>query len=226
MAQLIAIDQDIWSVTHPFKVNGAPVSSRMTVIRLQNNRIILHSPVPMSSALKDQINSLGQVIVIIAPNKMHHLFLASAMRDFPHAMALAAPGLAVKRSEIAGLQTLTADSLNTWAPELEALVFEGMPSVNETIWFHRPSRSLIVTDLLQWFQGDLSWGMRLWVWMMGVRDSMAVPRHVHFLIKDKPAARRSAELLLQWPFERVIVAHNSVIEQDAYAQTKKAFLTI
>ena len=41
MQTLSVIDDNIWSVTHHFKVNGAMASSRMTVIRLQDNQMVL-----------------------------------------------------------------------------------------------------------------------------------------------------------------------------------------
>jgi hypothetical protein len=36
-------------------------------------------------------------------------------------------------------------------------------------------------------------------------------------------AAGSARVILQWPFTRVITAHNSIVEQDAHAAVERAF---
>lgn len=220
------IDTNIWSVTHSFKVNGLPISSRMVVIRLPGGQLVLHSPVPISEALKSALGALGPVAAIIAPNKMHHLFLRDGMNSFPNAKAFAAPGLLGKLPSISGLQALDDTALHQWAPCLEGLLIEGMPAVNETVWFHRPSGSLIVTDVLQWWRGDVPWSAAVWARLVGVRHSIAVPRHAKWLVKDSVAARSSVQRVLSWPFQRVVMPHNSVLDIDAYPITQAALRVI
>lgn len=58
--------------------------------------------------------------------------------------------------------------------------------------------------------------------MTGVRNRLAVPRTVRLMIKDKAAFRASAQQVLAWPVQRVLVAHNTVVEQNAHAALKKA----
>ena len=43
------------------------------------------------------------------------------------------------------------------------------------------------------------------------------------LVRDRRAAARSAERVLRWPFERVVTAHNQVVDTDAYAQVTPTF---
>jgi hypothetical protein len=45
---------------------------------------------------------------------------------------------------------------------------------------------------------------------------------VRALVRDRAAAARGAELLLRWPFTRVVMAHNQVVETDAHAQVERA----
>jgi hypothetical protein len=99
---------------------------------------------------------------------------------------------------------------------------EGIPSVNETAWFHKASRTLILTDLCQWWQGDLGVGGSALAMLAGVRRQLAVSRTVRLLVKDRAAVRASADRILQWPFERVIVAHNVILEDGAHAAVARA----
>lgn len=219
---LTALAPNLWYATHAFKVNGLPLTTRMTVVRLQRGQLWLHSPVPIAPKLKVALDALGDVTHIVAPSKAHHLFAGDCAAMFPHAQLWGAPGLRAKRPDLATLQDLPAPDTGPWCPELDHLLFEGIPLANETDWFHAPSGTLILTDLCQWMQGDLPLATVLYAKLTGVRAGLNVPHTVRLLVRDKAAARASAAQLLRWPIRRVVVAHNAVIETDAHAQLARA----
>lgn len=219
---LTSIDNNIWSAQHPLVVNGVPCTSRMTVVKLNDGSLWIHSPIPVSAALKAQIDKIGPVRHVVAPSLAHHLFISDMAASYPDAKLFGAPGLAEKRPNLANLQTLQVGSM-PWAPELEFLLFGGMPKVNETVWFHAPSATLILTDICQNWQGPMPWQARLWATVSGVRSRFDVPLLVRMLTRNKAAARASAQAILNWPFTRVLVAHNVVIEQDARRKLTQAF---
>lgn len=212
----------LWHVQHKFKVNGLPLTTRMTLVRLADGGLWLHSPVPLSPAQQAEIEEIGPVRHIVAPSKTHHLFVTDCARAFPIAQLHGAPGLASKRPDVKGLHELPMADGGPWAGELEGLLFEGIPFANETLWFHHRTRTLIVTDLLQWWQGEMALSARLYARLTGVRRGLAVPTTVRLLVRDREAAKRSARRILDWPFERVIVAHNAVVESDARRQVEQA----
>ena len=216
------IDDDLWHVTHAFKANGLPITTRMTVVRLPGRQLLLHSPVPLDGSLRRQIDALGTVAFIVAPNRMHHLFLAPCAAAFPGAAVYGPPGLRTKRPDVAALRALPAGDLPAWQPALEHFAFEGIPAGSESVWFHRPSATLIVTDLLQWMQGGLPWPTRAYATLTGVRRRLAVPWTVRALVRDRAAAARSAQRLLRWPFTRLVTAHNAIVDTDARAQVARA----
>lgn len=223
--QLEPLATHLWHATHAFQANGLPITSRMTVVRLPENKLLLHSPIPMppGSTLLRQVQALGTVAFIVAPNKMHHLFLAPCAAAFTDAMVYGPQGLAKKRPDLAArLHELPAGNLPAWLPDLEHMAFDGIPAGNESVWFHRPSATLIVTDLLQWMAGDLPWPTRAYASLTGVRRGLAVPWTVRALVRDRAAAARSAEQLLRWPFTRAVIAHNQIVETDAHAQVARA----
>lgn len=219
---LTPIAPQIWSAQHAFVVSGVPCSSRMTVVQLADGALWVHSPIPLSTALKSQLDSLGLVKHVVAPNLAHHLFVADFAAHYPQAQLWAAPGLAAKRPDLTGLQTLTLPA-KAWAPELQGLLFEGMPQINETVWFHAPSATLILTDVCQHWAGPMPWVARVWATVSGVRSGLNVPWVVRLLTRNRAAAKASAQAVLSWPFERVVVAHNVVLAHDAHAQVARAF---
>ncbi len=105
---------------------------------------------------------------------------------------------------------------------MEHMVFGGIPFANETVWFHGTSAALIITDLVQWWQGEQPWQARAYASLTSVRRRLAVPRTVRSLVRDRVAARASAERLLRWDFKRVVMAHNSVVAVGARADMQRA----
>lgn len=219
---LIPLTENLWHVPHAFRVNGLPITTRMTVVRLPGRKLWLHSPIPITDGLHAELEALGAVEFIVAPSKNHHLFLAHCAAAFPQARLYGAPGLRAKRPDVGGLQELSSTLPGPWQPELEHMLFGGIPFANETVWLHRPSGTLIITDLLQWWRGPLPWAARSYAALTGVRRQLAVARTVRALVRDRLAARSSAEQILRWPFTRVIVAHNAVVEENAHAEAARA----
>jgi hypothetical protein len=220
---LKAIAPDIWHVQHNFTANGLPVSSRMTIVRLSNGGLWLHSPVPLDAHDRAHIDALGKVEYIVAPSKTHHLFVSDCLAGFPGAKLYGAPGLSVKRPDLANMTELIPGAGREWSNDLEEIFFDGIPLGNETVWFHKASKTLIVTDLCQWWQGDLPFSAKAYAHLTGVRTRLAVPRTIRMIVKNRLAAQASAQKILQWPFERVTVAHNTIVEENAYASVKQAF---
>jgi hypothetical protein len=220
MLQLI--DTNIWHAVHAFSANGLPITTRMTVVRLPAGKLLVHSPVSLNDGLRRQLAELGRVSFIVAPNRMHHLFLAPFAAAFPGAEVYGPTGLHRKCPALGALRDLPAEGVADWQPDLEHLAFEGIPAGSESVWFHRPSATLIVTDLVQWMQGALPWSTKAYAALTGVRRSLAVPLTVRALVRDRAAAARSAERVLRWPFSRVVVAHNAIVETDAHARMASA----
>jgi hypothetical protein len=220
------IAPNLWHAVHQFRIAGAAVSTRMTVVRLADGKLWLHSPVPLSTPLRAQLDALGEVGYIVAPCKFHHLFLSACAAAYPAAQLFGAPGLAEKRPDVAGLRTLGPVAEPPWQQDLEQLQVRGLPIGNEVVWYHAASRSLILTDLCQYWQGPLPLLAVVYATLTGVRKRLAVPFSVRMMVKDKAALADSARQILLWPFERVVMAHNTIVEHDAYAETRRALAVL
>lgn len=49
-----------------------PFSARMTIVRLRNGDLILHSPVAHTSALQSAVEILGPIRYLVSPNSLHY----------------------------------------------------------------------------------------------------------------------------------------------------------
>lgn len=213
---------NIWHVTHDFTSMGIAVSSRMTVVRCADGALWLHSPVPITDHLKQALEQLGPVRWIVAPNRSHHLFAGQALSVFPQAQLFGAPGLRAKRPDLKSMQELSESVPTPWAADLDQVFVQGIPLLSETVWFHRASGTVIVTDLCMWFTRARPWQTRLYGHLNGTMNRMSVSRLVRILTRDKMAAAQSCQRILQWPAQRLVVAHDCVLESDAQQKLANA----
>jgi hypothetical protein len=218
---LIPIAPGIWHAERILKVAGVPVTSRMTVVQLADGALWLHSPILIDETLRAALDAIGPVKYIVTPNKTHHLFAKKCLAMYPQARLFGAPGLEEKRPDLVMTPLLPA-APPEWAGEIDQVFMAGVPVVNETVFFHKPSGTVIFTDVCQMWSGPLGWREALYARLTGVRNVLTIPRTVRLAIKDKAALRTSALQVLAWPVQRVVVAHNSIIEDGAHAALTRA----
>ncbi|HKJ24146.1 MAG TPA: DUF4336 domain-containing protein [Myxococcota bacterium] len=213
MTALERLDEGLFVAAGPERVAHLNIGTRMTVLRLADGRLFLHSPVPHTPELDAALAGIGEVAWIVAPSKVHHLWLGSWADAHPEATLVGAPGLREKRRDLVFHRELADTPPSDWADEIDQCLVAGMPYVNEVAFLHRASRTLLLTDLAMNFSGPLHGvATRLWRRAMGLGDGLGTSRLVHLLVRDRDALRPALERVLAWDFERVIVTHGDVLE--------------
>lgn len=215
------IDDNIWVHEDSMNMLGAPLGLRMTVVRLSTGGLWVHSPTALSAALQQQVDALGEVHYLVAASNNHSKWLQDWCEAYPEAEVYVSAGIPCK-VPLSNYHILQQGMENVWA---EDLAWETMPSVplfNETVFYHVPSQSLIVTDFIQHYpEQDVYDGM---VGMMtkyvfepiGFKGCcVAPPLKMGFTLKDKPGFRRFIEKIQAWDFTRIVVTHGEIIEDDA-----------
>ena len=197
----------------------------MLVIRLPSDDLLIWSPVALSPDLKAQIDALGEVRHLVAPNSLHHLFLAEWKAAYPQATLYGAPGLAARRPDLAFDAELSDAPPAAWAGQIDQVVVRGNAITAEVVFFHRPSRTAIFTDLIQHFPRGWFTGWRALVARLDLMtaDEPQVPRKFRAAFTDRKAARASIQRILKWPTQTVVMAHGPVIERDGQAFLARTF---
>ena len=198
---------------------GLHFPCRMTVLRLPDSGLVLHSPVAIDDALAAEIDALGPVAHLIAPNVLHHTFFGDAAARYPDATPWGAPGLAEKRPDLRFARTLGEDPL-PFVEALEGLAIDGIPFLNETVFFHHPSGTLLVTDLFfHMLDRPPNWMSRTVFSLLGVLGRPRQSPLVRMQTQDRAAAAASVRRLLDWPIQRVAPAHGAILEGDGVQGT-------
>ncbi|MCG8335912.1 MAG: DUF4336 domain-containing protein [Proteobacteria bacterium] len=90
--------KNIWTVEGGIvKMFTIPFETRMTIIKLSDDSLWVHSPITMNTGIRQKIDELGSIKNIVAPNRFHHLSLGEWSGTYPVANLWAAPGLEKKR---------------------------------------------------------------------------------------------------------------------------------
>jgi hypothetical protein len=220
---LSPVAANVWELNAPLATFGMHLGHRMTVVRLTDGTLWLHSPVAQSAALDAELARLGNVAHIVAPNTMHDTYLEGWFAAYRRARFHGAPGFAQARRDLKFTDTLGDQPDPGWADVLDQHVMGGMPRINEVVFFHRPTRTLIITDLAFNLGPDMPFLSRV---LMKLNDSycrFGPSRMLKSTIKDRAAFRRSIDHVLQWDFDRTILSHGENIPRDGKAMIREAF---
>jgi Domain of unknown function (DUF4336) len=205
--------EDLWVAERPQTFYGLAVGTRMTVVRLPGDRLLLHSPVALDAGLRAELDALGRVLYAVAPNRVHHLYAGDVAKAYPEARLWIGPGLERKRPDLAFEAVLGDEPPVEWREQLGQVFFRGRPYENEVVFFHRPSRTLVLCDLAFNFGPDNALPTRLLMRLLRSYGRFGPSKLDPLLIRDRGAARESLERILAWDFDRVVVAHGDVLER-------------
>ncbi|MDJ0717824.1 MAG: DUF4336 domain-containing protein [Prochloraceae cyanobacterium] len=209
----------IWIKEYPIHYAGVDFNSRMTVIRLSNGNLFIHSPCEIDENTKVAIESLGKVEFIVAPGSYHYFYVESAQRAFPHAETFICPGIEIKKPDIEFDWLLGDRPDKRWENDFEQVLIRGNRCIWEVAFYHQVTRTLILVDLIENITDeteDVSGTLKLW-WQLVFRmwnNPKPAPEY-QLGWKDKKAASKSLKRILTWDFERIIIAHGDLIEENA-----------
>jgi hypothetical protein len=183
----------------------------------------LHSPVALDAQLRGELDALGSVRFVVAPNRFHHLYAGDALRVYPGARLWVAPGVERKRPDLPFVAVLGDNAPAEWAAEVGQVFFRGRPFENEVAFLHRPSRTLVLCDLAFNFGPRAPAVTRVVTRIIGGYGRFGPSRLDPLLIRDRGAAQQSLQRILSWDFDRVIVAHGDVLDTGGSAALRAGY---
>lgn len=219
----------IWTVDGPeigfgFAGLTIPCPTRMTVIRLGDGALWVHSPIAFSSELAEALQTLGPLTHIVAPNMHHYVHLTTWAQFYPDAQVYALEALArkidlVEWSDVLGEQT-------PWTREIATVHFDA-GDFQECAFFHHESKTVIFTDLMQRFEADRIANplIRLVLSLGGATGPGGQPSiDMRFALKKhRHAMRRGLRDLERLAPERIILSHGECLGSNTACEIERAF---
>jgi hypothetical protein len=197
---------------------GVRIQTRMTVVRLGDGSLFVHSPTALDAATRRELDRLGPVAHVVAPNKIHNQFIAAFRAAYPEAAFHAPPGLPERRPDLRFDDVLGSDPRTEWADELDQALTAGNCFFVEAIFLHRRSGSLIVGDLVENLDRRHTSAVgALLVRLLGGYGRPRASPEFRMYTDDAEAARTALARVRGWKFRRIVLAHGEMIETDAPA---------
>ncbi len=224
---LVQVDSNIWTVEakgcvcyRPPMQPRYPYTHRAVIIRLNDGSLFVLSPIQLTADICTAIDRLGVVKYLVSPNHLHHLYLGDWSRAYPDARLYASPRLAPKRKDLTFYKTLSTNTPEPeWVGQIDQCLFgSGNGWIDELVFFHRASRTVIFTDLVMDFDPEsfspLSRVTTRWNQMY-----QHTPRGVQFgHIFDRASLRSSLQTVRTCEAEHAIIAHSPWLCVDGKEQ--------
>lgn len=214
---LTPISKQVWGAERPFSFLGIDVGGRGAVIQLSDGSLWTQSPVELTPELKQQLDAIGPVKHIVSPNYEHTKFAQQWKEAYPNATLYGCPGLPDKKSDVPydteiGVNDAVPDS---WLGEIEAthLDYERVPVLgqsffNEVVFLHKPSRTLVVTDLWWNYPSEAPAGTKLWKQGM---DRIYGPFYNRFMKGDRGKYDAAIDRIFGWDWDSMVPCHGTVV---------------
>lgn len=213
------IKDQIWILEYPIRYAGIDLFGRMTIIKLESGELIVHDPCKNEDSVKKEIDAIGKVKYILAPGSYHHLFVTDFQKNYPAAETFLCPGLERKRPDIKFDWILGNKPDHRWGDVIEQVVVQGTKYIWEVAFFHKPTKTLILVDLLENigddYQHPASLVLRFWwkvVFKMWNNPKAAPEYQMGWGKKD--LVKSGLNRVLSWKAERVILSHGELVESN------------
>ena len=215
------IAENLWTLHYKLPLLGEYLGRNVTIIRLSSGDLVIHSTAPFTPEDVAAIRAVGRPAYLVEAYAQHDTFAKEGQAAFPGIPYLVPEGFA----EAAGVSAETLHlAPEAWAGELESLELAGKTSAREFVFFHRPSRTLIVADLVFNVEDGAPLGARAAsILTVGLHHNPGVPRPEKFAVEDMDAFTGSLDTMMSWDFDRVITGHGEVIETGGKARLAEAF---
>jgi hypothetical protein len=206
---------------------GVIFTTRMTVVKLTNGSIWVESPVPVPFDTLKRISELGPVRYLVAATPRHVWRLDGWHTLFPQAQLWAArtTPFTLKKGNLPFTGFLGNAPNHAWTQDFDQLAFKGSSSIEEVLFFHRQSHTVILDDLIQ--THTITKGKPFLNALLILSDAIdphgGVGIDMRLTFTNRRLARRSLEKLLSWDFDKLIIAHGPCIEKGAKSFVERAF---
>jgi hypothetical protein len=218
---LVPFAEDVFTDTRSAKFYGVECGSRMTVVRLQDGGVFVHSPVALDEDTRRAVDALGEVRAVVAPSIFHHLHVHAWMQAYPRAHFAACPGLEWKRADLAWNSVLGDVAHPIWAKELEQVYFSARRE-NEVDFYLPRQKVMLCADAMLNISTIDALSARIASRIMR-NSAPGVGWMEPLMIRDRRLARRQVDRILAWDFDRAVLAHGAMLDKGAHRAMQSAY---
>lgn len=219
----VVVPDTIWVTERPVWFSGVRLRSRTTIVRLAGDALWVHSPGPPNDEVCAAIDTLGKVRWIVVPNRFHHLGAPAMAARYPAAIVVGRKSAEARNPKVRVTLSTDHSEYVGATPELLPMDLKGVPFLDETLFFHSASGSLIAADFLMSACARDHWTWRLAARVWGRYGQAKTPPDVRWNTRASAAAAESIAQLRGLPLQRILVAHADAISERPVEQLVAAW---
>lgn len=220
------IGDRLWCAEAPGRAHGVELGERMAVVKLDGDGLLLVGPIAPTHALRTALDRIGTVRHLCVPNLQCFEHVNRWASAYPHAerWAPSLVGASAQDPKLAPLSVLRDEGPGPpWRSELDFRHVDGLPSLDEVVFYHGASRSLVVTDVAVSIPRRLSLLARAYLRLSLGGLALGPTRDTRWLVTNRAALNRSIQRVLEWPFERIVVRRGDLLERGGRPSLRRAY---
>lgn len=197
----------------------------MAVVQLPDRALWVWTPIPLTDRLRRDLDRMGEVRALVAPNHLHDRWMSDWLAVYPEAEVHLGPGMMEKRPDLPQARELSNRAPTLWAGHIDQVVVPGNAFTTEVLFHHKLSKTLLVADLLQ----NMPAG-----WFGGWRETVAridgivgkeplVPLKFRLSFIGRKRARRAMMQVLDWRPDQLLLAHGPLVKTGARGLLHRSF---
>ena len=212
----------LWYVDFNHSLFGININERMTIMRLEDNSLLIYNPAPLDASLQHQLSQLGNISCITTANKHHHHYFSDWWLHYPDASFLATPGLAQKRSDLGFDGVLNSTTCELWDGQLYQTLLRGNEEYEEVVFCDPKSKTLIFGEnMILLNQGNwIKKGLGI---LLYCHSHAHMPFHLRRQVQEPQLLRQSLQEILTWPFEHILPIYGDPIIHGGKKELAQAF---
>lgn len=217
------VPDSIWVAERPVWFGGVRLRARTTVVRLDGGALWVHSPCTPSDEVCAALDALGEVRWLVVPNRFHHLQTPATAARYPNAVTVGPKSAEARNPQLRLSMGIEDPAYVRATGELTSVPLSGVPFLDETVFFHAASGSLIAADLLICACAHDHWTWRMAARIWGRYEKVKTPPDVQWKTRASAALAESLARMRELPVERILVAHADPITDRPLQQLAEAW---
>lgn len=219
----VVVPDSIWVTERPVWFSSVRLRSRTTIVRLSGDALWVHSPCPPTDDVCAALDALGEVRWIVVPNRFHHLQAPATAARYPNALVVGPKSAAARNPHVSLTMGTDNPAYIRSVPELAPIQLRGVPFLDETVFFHPASGSLIATDLVMAACAHDHWTWRMAARVCGRYEKVGTPPDVRMHARASTAVAESIAQIRSLPLQQILVAHADPITDRPAEQLAEAW---
>jgi len=212
--KLSEIDENLLTVTGTIEMPLMELPRRMTVVRLNDLRLVVYSAIALDEAEMKALEDYGEPAWLVVPNDHHRLDAGAWKKRYPHIRVVAPEGARKKVAELVPVDTSTP---RFGDPNVRFVVVPGTREHEAALVVEtRTGTTLVLNDIVANIRHAKGFGGWLLELMGFAGDEPHVPKPVALMMIDDKEALR--DQLLEWAgidsLRRILVSHGEPIETN------------